>query len=260
LFNPVLGLIPLGSDAEESARIGGSISSIDSLQATPLLFWAARQTGQASFSDVARRHTTSVLDIHCRADGGIIQSSELSGSGTVIRHFTHKGVSDSSVWGRAQAWGMIYAAMAYARCPDEDGWLRHAMAASDWWIAHVDKSRVAFWDFNDPAIPDTERDTAATAIACAALLKLALLAPLPGDRARYRAAAEGTAAALVRGYLTPIGASDGTIPGRLIGGCFTKRRDVRASDDVRNAELIFGSYYLFESLCVLAGHVGALDI
>ena len=35
------------------------------------------------------------------------------------------------------------------------------------------KDRVAFWDFDDPAIPDTERDTAATAVASSGLLKLA---------------------------------------------------------------------------------------
>ncbi len=259
-FDPDLGLIALGAEAEESARVGNSVSSIDSLQASPLLFWAARETGERSFSEVAARHTSRVLEIHCREDGGIIQSSELSGNGKVIRHFTHKGVSDASVWARAQAWGMLYAAMAYARRPEEERWLRHGMKAADWWLAHVDASMVAYWDFDDPAIPNTERDTAASAIVCAALLKLAELAPQPGERARYRRAAEGTAHALVCRYLTPIGAADTRAPGRLVGGCFTKRRDARASDDVGNAELIFGSYYLLESLSVLAGNLGALEI
>jgi unsaturated chondroitin disaccharide hydrolase len=31
---------------------------------------------------------------------------------------------------------------------------------------------VAFWDFDDPAIPDTERDTAATAVASSGKTKL----------------------------------------------------------------------------------------
>jgi hypothetical protein len=35
---------------------------------------------------------------------------------------------------------------------------------ADWWMSRVLADRVAFWDFDDPAIPRTERDSAATAI------------------------------------------------------------------------------------------------
>jgi unsaturated chondroitin disaccharide hydrolase len=44
-------------------------------------------------------------------------------------------------------------------------------------MSHVSADRVAFWGFDDPAILTTERDTAATAIAAAALLKLAQVGP-----------------------------------------------------------------------------------
>jgi unsaturated chondroitin disaccharide hydrolase len=260
-FDPVLGLIPLGKDAEEAGEVGRAYSSIDSLQAASLLFWAAQRTGEASYLDSATRHTTRVLDIHCRQDGSIIPSSELdSRDGQVLRHFTHKGVSESSVWGRAQAWGMVYAAFGVAHCPGETRWLEQSMAAADWWLAHVPGDRVAFWDFDDPAIPDTPRDTAATAIACAALLKLAEVAPDAGRRAHYRQAAEQTVRALVGRYVTPTTAGDTRPPGMLVGGCFNKRADSRPQDAALDAELIFGSYFLFESLQVLGGVVKATDI
>jgi hypothetical protein len=54
---------------------------------------------------------------------------------------------------------------------------------------------VAFWDFDDPAIPDTE--TAATAVASSGLLKLAKAAKDEAARAKYRVAAEATITALV---------------------------------------------------------------
>ena len=261
LFDPSLGLIPLGKDAEEAGETGKAFSSIDSLQASPLLFWAAATTGEHSFRDCAERHTTRVLDLHCRPDGSIIQSSELDArTGDVVRHFTHKGFSASSVWGRAQAWGMLYSAMSFARSPGETRWLERSMAAADWWLAHVPEDRVAFWDFDDPAIPATERDTAATSITCAALLKLAEVAPDPASRARYRDAAEQTVRALVRGYVTPTSADDTRPRGMLVGGCFNKRPDSRPHDAALNAELIFGSYFLFESLQVLAGVLKATDV
>jgi unsaturated chondroitin disaccharide hydrolase len=41
----------------------------------------------------------------------------------------------------------------------------------------------------------------------------------------------------------------------LTGGCFNKRPDSRPHDAALQAELIFGSYFLFESLQVLGGVV-----
>jgi unsaturated chondroitin disaccharide hydrolase len=257
-YDSKLGLIPLGGDAEESEGVGNSFSSIDSLQAVPLLFWAARKTGDGSFAEVAAHHTTRVLDIHMRPDGSIVQSSELNpANGSIVRHFTHKGFGDSSVWGRAQAWGLVYAAMALVHRPEEKRWMEQLIAGADWWLSHVPASMIAFWDFDDPAIPNTETDTAATAITCSALLKLGQIAPSPELRTRYRQAGERTAHALVNGYLTPVGSGETRPQGMLVGACFNKRRDARARDSATDAETIFGSYYLFESLNVLNGLIEA---
>jgi unsaturated chondroitin disaccharide hydrolase len=252
-FDPRLGLIPLGGDAEESEDVGNSFSSIDSLQATPLLFWAAQKTGDAAYADVAAKHTSRVLDIHMRKDGSIVQSSELDPKdGSVLRHFTHKGFSDDSVWGRAQAWGLVYAAIALAH-QRENRWMEQLTKGADWWLANIPDGMIAFWDFSDPAIPNTETDTAATSIVCSALLKLGQLAPSADLRAKYRSAGERTAAALVDRFLTPVGENDHRPDGILVGACFNKRRDARAQDSATNAETIFGSYYLFEALNVLEG-------
>ena len=255
-FNDKLGLIPLGGDAEESEGVGSSFSSIDSLQEIPLLFWAGKKTGDPSFAARAASHTTRVLDIHMRPDGSIVQSSELNPKdGSIVRHFTHKGFGDDSVWGRAQAWGLVYSAMALAHRPQEGRWLEQCLAAADWWLGHVPESMVAYWDFDDPAIPNTETDTAATAIVSSALLKLGELAPSAALRARYRDAGERTVKALVDHHLTPVGKGESRPAGMLVGACFNKRRDARSQDSATNAETIFGSYYLFEALNVLAGTI-----
>lgn len=260
-FDRRLHLIPLGGDAEESEGVGNSFSSIDSLQATPLLFWAAQKTGDATYADIAIQHTSRVIDIHMRKDGSIIQSSELDPkNGNIVRYFTHKGFSNDSVWGRAQAWGLVYTAIALAHRPQEKRWMEQLLKGADWWLANVPPDMIAFWDFNDPAIPNTETDTAATSIACSALLKLAELAPSADLRARYRSAGERTAAALVDGFLTPIDRNDGRPEGMLVGACFNKRRDARAQDSAANAETIFGSYYLFEALNVLDETIEATRI
>ena len=251
LYNPVLGLIPLSAEAEEGSQVGPAESSIDSLFASPFLLWAARETGDSRMRDAARSHASRVIELHLRQDGSFIQSSSLDPqSGAVIRHYTHKGYSDTSTWGRAQSWGALLSVMSYAREPGETRWLRAAERGADWWIAHMPSDRVAFWDFDDPRIPETERDTAATAAMACAMLKLAALAD-PAKRADYRRHGEATVSALVENYLPRVSPSDRRVPGIPTGGCFNKRPDSRSLDAVVNHELIFGSYYLFEALHIL---------
>jgi len=170
MYNPALKLIPLGAQAEEGDHISSLESSIDSLHASPFLLWAAQACGDEKMRQIAVDHARSVIALHHRKDGSFIQSSTLDASGKLVRHHTHKGYSDTSTWGRAQVWGTLFSTMAYLRAREETSWLDAAQRGADWWIAHVPKDHVAFWDFDDPAIPNTERDTAATAAASSALL------------------------------------------------------------------------------------------
>jgi unsaturated chondroitin disaccharide hydrolase len=261
LYAPTLRLVPLGAQAEEGAHIGATETSIDSLQAATLLFWAAGVTGDPSLREIAENHAATLIELHLRADGSFIQSSSLDArTGALVRHYTHKGYSDTSTWGRAQAWGMIFSTLSYVADRRRDAWLAAAMHGADWWLAHAPTDRVAFWDFDDPAIPHTERDTAATAIATAALLKLSRVARTEADRKRYREGAEATAGALVERYLTPTGAGDRRVPGILTEACFNKRADARPQDNASRCEFIVGSYYLFESLLGLAGRLDPLRV
>lgn len=256
LYNPQLWLIPLGAEAEEGAHVGPAESSIDSLFATPFLLWAARETGNTRMREIACNHGARVIELHLRDDGSFIQSTSLDPkSCAVLRHYTHKGFSDSSTWGRAQAWGVLLSTMSYLREPGERRWLEAAERGADWWIAHVPADKVAFWDFDDPAIPSVERDTAATAAMSAGLLKLAAAVPNPARQRRYREFAEETVGALLQRYLTPTSDGDRRVPGILTEGCFNKRTDSRTQDAATRNELIFGSYYLFEALHMLAGRL-----
>ena len=261
LYAPALRLVPLGTQAEEGAHIGATETSIDSLQAATLLFWAADVTGERTLREVAADHAETIIQLHLRPDGSFIQSSSLAAAtGRLVRHYTHKGVSDTSTWGRAQAWGILFSTLSYLADRRREGWIGAAVRGADWWLAHAPADRVAFWDFDDPAIPNTERDTAATAIATAALVKLSRVVPSESERERYREAAEATARALVERYLTPTRPDDRRLPGMLTEACFNKRPDARPQDRANRCEFIVGSYYLFESLLGLAGRIDPLRI
>lgn len=260
MYDPMLRLIPLGRQAEEGTHIGNSETSIDSMQTAPFLYWAARETNDAEMRKVAFAHADRIVGLHLRADNSFIQSTSLDPkTGAVRRHYTHKGYSDTSTWGRAQAWGMLFATMGYLHDRAQSHWLDAAMRGADWWIAHVPADRIAFWDFDDPAIPNTERDSAATSIATAALLRLARVAPA-AKAETYRACAKEMAEALVARCLTPTSATDRRVPGMLTNACFNKRPDARPHDAGTNCEFIVGDYYFFESLLVLAGVVDSTTL
>jgi unsaturated chondroitin disaccharide hydrolase len=260
MYDPALKLIPLGSQAEEGGHIGNIETSIDSLHAAPFLFWAARASGDQNMRDIARHHAGTIIPLHQRKDNSFIQSSTLDQNGKLVKHYTHKGFSATSTWGRAQAWGILFSAMSYLAAPEEASWLEAAQGGAEWWIAHVPQDHVAFWDFDDPAIPNTERDTAATAVASSALLKLSKVAKDAASRSKYRTLAESTIKALVIGYLTPISPEDKRMPGILTESCFNKRPDARPQDAASKCEFIVADYYLLECLLVLTGSLDPTEL
>jgi len=61
MYNPALKLIPLGSQAEEGGHVGNIETSIDSLQAAPFLFWAARVSGDDKMREIAHHHAATII-------------------------------------------------------------------------------------------------------------------------------------------------------------------------------------------------------
>jgi unsaturated chondroitin disaccharide hydrolase len=257
LYNPKAGLIPLGTEAEEASDVGNEEASIDAVGSISALFgWASEKTSDATFRDAALRHAERHIEFCVRNDASVCQSASFDPeTGEVVRRYSHKGYSEDSTWARAQAWGMLAYALSARWMPEHEEFLETAVRVADWWLEHVPEDRVAFWDFADPGIPDVERDTSATAIAAASLLKLAELVQDDGLKSRYRDAARETVRALVGSYLTPTGPDDPRVPGILTEGCYNKHIGLATKN-----ELIWGDYYLFEALQVLDSKVTAREI
>ncbi|WP_432990342.1 hypothetical protein [Dactylosporangium sp. CA-233914] len=248
LYNASAGLIPLGDDAEEATDTGMHNSNIDGVPGTvPLLVYAAANTGDESLRALAESHARRHCEILIRDDGSVIQSVSLDAkSGAPTRLYTHKGINNDSTWTRAQAWGLLGLAHSVRWLTDDLAPL--ARRVGDWWIDHLPKDAVTYWDFDAPH--GAARDTSGTAIAAAALLKLA--SALPDRSTTYVAAAESMIAALVTRHLTPVSETDPRPPGILLNGCYNHRLGL-ATDN----ELIWGDYYLLESLLHLDGTIDA---
>lgn len=269
MYNPSAGLIGLGVDAEEASNTGEDEANIDALPGTTALLLGAGKNSSAYQIGVSHVHKHIKLCI--REEGSICQSASFDpATGALLKRYTHKGFHSESTWARAQAWGMLGLAQALARGDEQ---VRStAVKIADWWVAHVPSDRVSFWDFDDTKIPNTNRDTSASAIAACSLLKLANL--IPERQSLYRQVAEDTVLELVTTYLTPVIAKqpmpqemvtdglvslpnshrikDNRVPGILTRGCFNKRNGVATEH-----ELIWGDYFLLEALLILLGRIKA---
>ncbi|MBL26115.1 MAG: glycosyl hydrolase [Rhodospirillaceae bacterium] len=254
-FDDQLGVIPLGAQAEEARSVGPSESNVDGLSACPLILWAARETGAADLAEIGALHALRSAALFVREDHSVIQSASLDpADGSPLRHYTHKGHSDSSTWARAQAWAMLFFTQAY-RYSGDPALCDVAERVSDWWVAHAPAGEAAYWDFDAPRTAETRRDTSGTAIAAVALFKLAAATPDRGKAALYHRAARDTTLALALRHVTPVAQDDRRPPGVLADGCF----DPREGTAVAN-ELIWGSYFMLEALAIATGRLGPLTV
>jgi unsaturated chondroitin disaccharide hydrolase len=249
-FQPGAGVFPLGVEAEEASDVGDAETSIDAVGAiSGLLAWAAEVTGNPAAREAALRHARWNLRRLVRADGSVCQSATVDPStGEPRRRYTHKGGGPDSTWARAQSWGLLAATLSARWLPEARAeFLSYGRRIADWWIGAAPADLVAYWDFDVTQAPPTERDTSATAITAAALLKLAALEQDPSRAGRYRDVATRTVEALVARHLDPRGA--------LADACYNPRIGLAC----RN-ELIWGDYFLMEALEVLAGTIDPLAI
>lgn len=245
-FHPRGRLLPLGAAAEEAHSVGPEETNIDGVPGgAPLLYLAAARTGDPRLADLARSHVQRHVEFCVRPDDSVVQSATFDPeTGKLLRTYTHKGIRDDSTWARAQAWAMLGVAQAARHDPS---FTEVTARVCDWWIRHLPASGVSFWDF-DAAESDPLPDTAATAIAAAALLKAAVL--VPGRADAYRGAAETMVRALVSSHLTPVDDADRRPHGMLVDGCYNRRIGLATS-----SELIWGDYFLLESLLALSGRL-----
>ena len=214
---------------------------IDCLIDLDLLYWAAQQTGEKRFSDIATSHATVTVDAAIRTDGSSLQVVELNprtGRKVADRH--KQGLSPQSCWSRGQAFGIYSLADAY-RSTGEPRFLEAAERLADYWIKNVPEDHVPYWDFNAPGIPKEPRDSSAAAMAAGGLWKLSQVVK-DGPRARrYRMIALSTLDSLTTRYTA---SGDALVQGRILVHATLHKPAGLGIDE----SMILGDYYYLELL------------
>lgn len=172
---------------------------IDCMLNIPLIYWCAEKTGDRALFEIAYNHAVTTNKVIFRNDSSAYHTYYFDyDTGKPLCGKTHQGAGDDTAWSRGQAWAIYGFAISYTYTKNE-AFLQSAEKAADYFIAHLPKDMVAFWDlcFNDG---DNEpRDSSAAAIAACGLLELAEAS----GNAYYRETAERIVASLCKNYMSP---------------------------------------------------------
>ncbi|MDR3620039.1 MAG: glycoside hydrolase family 88 protein [Paludisphaera borealis] len=164
---------------------------IDIMMNVPIIYYAARETGDVGLRGVADAHCRTTERTLVRPDGSTAHEGIFDlDTGAFLHQTTHQGLRADSAWTRGLAWSLYGFTTVYSYTGDKAD-LAIARRNADYYLARCPESLVPPWDFDVPAAPDRIDDSSAGAIAASGLWDLARACE-PADPAaagRYRNAA-----------------------------------------------------------------------
>jgi unsaturated chondroitin disaccharide hydrolase len=150
-----------------------NLAIIDSLMNLPLLFWAARETGQKRYLDIAIRHANTVLKYFVRPDYSVCHAYRFDlKTGKPIGPEDFSGRGPDCYWARGAAWAIYGFALSYGYTGNEE-YRRAAVNLAKAFIAQLDSEIVPLWEFRLPPNVPRIRDSSAAAIAVCGFQELA---------------------------------------------------------------------------------------
>jgi rhamnogalacturonyl hydrolase YesR len=235
-FHPVVGCIRSWDEHRWEFPV-----IIDNMMNLELLFWAARETGERRFAEIAVHHADRTLEAHFRADGSCCHVVGFDPhSGAALEQATHQGYSAESAWARGQAWAVYGYTLCY-RFTRDAKYREVAERSAQFMLdrARLPADLVPYWDYNDPRIPEAPRDASAAAVLASGLLELSQYSVLSSPKFR-RAAGSIVTALSAPPYLSAPGENGGFILGHCVGS-------VPHQSEI-DVPLVYADYYFLEAL------------
>jgi rhamnogalacturonyl hydrolase YesR len=147
---------------------------IDNMMNLELLFWAAKETGNELFKEIAISHAETTMKNHFRDDYSCCHVVDYNPETAEVQNKqTHQGYAHESAWSRGQAWALYGYTMVFRETGDVK-FLKHAENIASYILNHpnLPENLIPYWDFDAPEIPNEPLDASAAAIIASALLEL----------------------------------------------------------------------------------------
>jgi unsaturated chondroitin disaccharide hydrolase len=150
---------------------------IDIMMNVPLIFYAARLSGDRELEDVGLAHSRTTRDRLVRDDGSTAHEGifDLT-TGGFLREDTHQGWRPDSAWARGLAWSLYGFSQVY-ELTGKTEFLEVAQRNADFWLKNLPADGIPYWDFradlSQPLPWGKQKDSSAAAIAASGLIDLA---------------------------------------------------------------------------------------
>ena len=160
---------------------------IDCMMNIPLLYWAAKETGDDRYKYIALSHADKTMKNHVRDDGSVNHIVNYNPqNGEVIETLGGQGSCVGSSWSRGQAWGIYGFTLSYIHSKDER-YKNTAKRIANYFIAACCNDYLPKSDFRSDAEP-VLYDASAGLIAACGLIELSRLLDENEGRMYYDAA------------------------------------------------------------------------
>lgn len=169
-YNPKVGVI-MSWEPSDKWRYPVIIDNMMNLE---MLMFGAEKSGNDTLRNIAISHAEKTMANHFRPDYSSYHVVSYNPeTGEAEAHQTAQGYADDSAWARGQAWGLYGYTMMY-RMSGKEEFLEQARHIASFIMnnPNLPEDGIPYWDFNDPAIPDTYRDASAGAVMASAFLEL----------------------------------------------------------------------------------------
>lgn len=233
-FNPTIGAIRSWDHNTDKWQYPVIIDNMMNLE---LLFEATKLSGDSSYYRIAVSHADVTLKNHFRPDYSSFHVVDYSpDNGSIRSKATHQGYNDESAWARGQAWAVYGYTLMYRETKNPT-YLKQAEGVANFILNHpnLPEDKVPYWDFNDPAIPNTPRDASAAAIIASTLYELDAY-----SENHYRKSADAILASLTTIYRSEIGENRGFILDHSTGH--------KPKDSEVDVPINYADYYYLEAL------------
>lgn len=225
--------------------VGPESLFIDIMMNVPIIFYAAKETGDAELLRVATAHCLTTRDRLVRADGSTAHEGVFdTNTGEFLRQTTHQGLRGDSCWARGLAWSLYGYSQCYALTGNQE-LLAVSERNADYWLSHLSIDKVSYWDFDadlsQPAPWGAQKDSSATAIAASGLLHLARQTKSTDRAVQYRDAAVAMLDALIQPEYLAIDTPGWE--GILRHGVYHTQKQLGVDESV-----MWGEFFLVEAL------------
>jgi len=229
---------------------------IDIMMNVPIIFHAARETGDDDLMRIALAHSRTTRGRIVRGDGSTAHEGIFdTRTGEFKGQSTHQGLRGDSCWARGLAWSLYGFSKVHALTA-LDEFLEVSQRNAGYWLDHLPPDRVPPWDFDaDTSQPPpwgAQKDSSAGAIAASGLLDLARQTKSADRSRQYR----DTALAMLDALCDPhyLAVNTPGWEGILQHGVYHTAKNLGVDESV-----MWGEYFFVEALTKVVGETSHHD-